>query len=87
MAHELPDKSELLVVQDVVERMAHRSRQLVFVRAVCVFVSLLLSGTALLATVDYLLQLRSPFVVWFQFALFIALLLVTVAKIIVPAER
>ena len=87
MAHELPDKSEILVVQNVVERMAQRSRQLVFVRAVCIFVSLLLSGIALLATVDYLLQLRSPFVVWFQFALFIALLLVTVAKIIVPAER
>lgn len=87
MTRELSDKPALLVLQGVVERMAQRTRQLVFLRAVCLFVCLLLSGTALLATMDYLLQLRSPYVVWFQFALFITLLLLTVSKIIVPAER
>jgi len=87
MTHETLDAPELSLVREVVDRLAARSRRLVLMRAVCWFSILLLSGAAVLATVDYFLQTRSNLLVWFQFGLFLIILILAVARIIVPAER
>jgi len=87
MTHETLESPELSLVREVVDRLAARSRRLVFLRALCWFSILLLTGAAILATVDYLLQTRSNSLVWFQFGLFVSILTLAIAKIIVPAER
>ena len=87
MTHETLESPELSLVREVVDRLAARSRRLVFLRALCWFSILLLTGAAVLATVDYLLQTRSSSLVWFQFGLFVSMLTLAMAKIIVPAER
>lgn len=87
MTHETLDSPELSLVREVVDRLAARSRRLVFLRALCWFSILILVGAGILATVDYLLQSRSNLLVWFQSGLFLTILTLAMTKIIVPAER
>lgn len=87
MVQELADNLELLNVRNVVAQLAQRSRRLVYLRAIVLFATFLLAGTALLATVDFLLQLRSGVLAWLPFGLFLLLLIAAISKLIVPAER
>ena len=79
--------SDLEHVCNVVEQFGKRSRRFVLLRASCLFSLTVALGAATLAGLDYLLQLRSMAFVWTLFLSFGAVLIVSVMRIIRPAEH
>ena len=79
--------SDLEHVCNVVEQFGKRSRRFVLLRASCLFSLTVALGAATLAGLDYLLQLRSMAFVWTLFLSFGAVLIVSVMRIIRPAEQ